>query len=58
MEETIQPVVLQGVVIHGKGVGGLPVFPRPIWNWNRGSICPGGACTPLLRKWMAAALWA
>ena len=27
MEETIQPVVLQGVVIHGRGVGGPSGFP-------------------------------
>ena len=40
MEETIQPVVLHGVVIHGKGVGGPSGFPTANLELEPGEHLP------------------
>ena len=40
MEETIQPVVLQGVVIHGRGVGGPSGFPTANLELEPGEHLP------------------
>ena len=40
MEETIQSVVLQGVVIHGKGVGGPSGFPTANLELEPGEHLP------------------
>lgn len=40
MEKTIQPVVLQGVVIHGRGVGGPSGFPTANLELEPGEHLP------------------